>query len=147
MGGIDVMSLPLVNAILNSIACILLVTGYVLIRKGKQKEHKKVMILAFMVSTLFLISYISYHALRGGAVTSFGGEGDLLKLTYKFILVPHVLLAAVIPVLAPLTIWRGLSERFVAHKKLARWTLPIWLFVSVTGVLVYLMLYVWYPAQ
>lgn len=144
--GIEVMDLPMVNAILNSVATLLLIGGFVMIRQGRWKAHRAFMIGAFGVSTLFLVSYVTYHTIRQGVTTPFGGEGDLLILAYRFILFSHILLAAAVPFLAIVTLSRGLKERINAHRKIARWTLPIWLYVSVTGVLVYLMLYVWYPS-
>ena len=94
---------------------------------------------------LFLISYVTYHVLRGGMNTPFGGEG-MIRTVYFVILVTHIVLAAIVPVLAIITLRRGLAARFDPHRRIARWTLPIWLYVSVTGVLVYFMLYQWYPA-
>ncbi len=140
------MMLPRVNAILNGVATVLLVIGFVFIRRGKWKAHRNMMLAAFGVSVLFLISYVTYHALRGGLSTPFGGEGAVLVGVYYTILISHIILAAIVPVLAILTLNRGLRKRYVSHKKIARWTLPIWLYVSVTGVLVYLMLYEWFPA-
>ncbi len=142
---IDVMALPRVNAILNGIATVLLIIGLVMIRKGKWKAHRNVMLGAFGMSVLFLGSYLTYHYLRGGLSTPFGGEG-IIKGIYYFILITHVLLAAVVPVLAIITLNRGLRKRYPKHKTIARWTYPIWLYVSVTGVLVYLMLYEWFPS-
>ena len=146
MESFDVMALPRLNAILNRIATVLLVIGFLMIRQGKWKAHRNVMLGAFSVSVLFLVSYITYHALRGGVTTPFGGEGAVIIGLYRFILFSHIALAAVVPVLAIITLNRGLSRKFDRHKKIARWTYPIWLYVSVTGVLVYLMLYEWFPA-
>ncbi len=141
---IDVMILPAVNATLNGLATVLLLWGYVLIRQKRWQDHKKVMLAAFTVSVLFLISYVTYHALRGGMSTPFGGDGPI-RILYYAMLITHVLLAAIVPVLAILSISRGLAGRFDKHRKIARWTLPIWLYVSVTGVLIYFMLYQWFP--
>jgi uncharacterized membrane protein YozB (DUF420 family) len=141
----DVMVLPRVNATLNGIAAILLIIGYVLIRQGRWKAHRNVMLTAFGVSILFLCSYVTYHTIRGAAVTEFGGKQVLLIWTYRLILISHVILAAIVPVLAIITLSRGLRKRFVRHKAIARWTYPIWMYVSITGVLVYLMLYEWFP--
>lgn len=141
---IDVMALPRLNAILNGLATVLLIVGFVMIRRGKWKAHRNVMLSAFGVSVVFLISYLTYHYLRGGLSTPFGGEG-VIKVIYYFILITHIALAAVVPVLAIITLNRGLRKRYPQHKKIARWTYPIWLYVSVTGVLVYLMLYEWFP--
>lgn len=144
--GIEVMDLPGINATLNGIATILLVIGFYLIRRGRWKAHRNVMLAAFGMSVLFLISYLTYHYLRGGLTTPFGGEGAVLIGVYRFILFSHIILAALVPFLAIITLSRGLRNRVTAHRKIARWTLPIWLYVSITGVVVYLMLYVWYPA-
>lgn len=130
--------LPTVNAVLNGIATILLLTGYVLIRKGRQRQHRAAMLAAFSVSVLFLISYVTYHANAGSR--PFTGQGPI-RAVYFFILITHIVLAALVPPLAIVTLTRGLRERFDKHVPIARWTLPIWLYVSVTGVVVYLMLY------
>ncbi len=142
----DVMDLPLLNAVLNGTAMVLLIVGFALIRQGKWIAHRNVMLAAFSVSVLFLASYVTYHVLKGGVTTPFGGEDPALVMTYRIILFSHIVLAAIVPFLAIITLVRGLREKIAAHRKIARWTLPIWLYVSVTGVLVYLMLYVWFPA-
>jgi uncharacterized membrane protein YozB (DUF420 family) len=141
----DVMMLPALNATLNAIAMVLLLVGYYLIKQKRWEAHRSVMISAFAVSTLFLISYLTYHYLRGGMSTPFGGEG-IIRSVYYFILVTHIVLAAVTPVLAIMSLSRGLQRRYDRHRRIARWTFPIWLYVSVTGVLVYLMLYQWFPS-
>jgi uncharacterized membrane protein YozB (DUF420 family) len=130
--------LPLVNASLNATSAILLTGGYVLIRRGDIRRHKVAMISACVVSTFFLISYVIYHANAGSK--PFPGQGPI-RLVYFTILITHVVLAATIVPLALVTLVRGLRARFDAHIRIARWTLPIWLYVSVTGVIVYLMLY------
>jgi putative membrane protein len=130
--------LPALNATLNAIAASLLVTGYVLVRRGHVQQHRRVMLAAFATSTLFLISYVTYHARAGS--TPFPRHGPI-RAVYFTILITHVVLAAVVPVLALITLTLGLRARFDRHVVIARWTLPIWLYVSVTGVLVYLMLY------
>ena len=131
--------LPAVNASLNAVATVLLIYGYTLIRRGKREQHKKVMLSAFAVSIVFLISYLVYHAEVGSV--PYKGEG-VMRAIYFTILIPHVILAATVPVLAGITLWRVFEERFDKHRKIARITFPIWLFVSITGVMVYLMLYV-----
>ena len=143
----DVMMLPRINAILNSIATVMLITGFVFIKRGKWKAHRNSMLAAFGISVLFLVSYVTYHALRGGMNTPFGGEGAFLVGLYRFILFSHIVLAAIVPFLAIITLHRGLQKRYVHHKKIARWTFPIWLYVSITGVIVYLMLYEWFPGS
>jgi uncharacterized membrane protein YozB (DUF420 family) len=130
--------LPLVNASLNATSAILLTSGYLLIRRGDIRRHKVAMISACVVSTFFLISYVIYHANAGSK--PFPGRGPI-RLVYFTILITHVVLAATIVPLAVVTLVRALRARFDAHIRIARWTLPIWLYVSVTGVIVYLMLY------
>jgi uncharacterized membrane protein YozB (DUF420 family) len=130
--------LPLVNAILNGTAAVLLAAGYVQIRRGRRNLHHAFMLAAFVTSALFLLSYTIYHAHVGSR--PFTGQGAV-RLVYFAILLSHVVLAAAVPPLALVTLARALRGRFAAHARLARRTLPIWLYVSVTGVLVYLMLY------
>ena len=121
----------------------LLLTGYYLIKHRREHAHKRAMLSAFVVSILFLTCYVIYHAQEGSV--RFTGPPAAAYVYYS-ILIPHVLLAATVPVLAVLTIYFGLSDQ-PRHRRIARWTFPIWLYVSVTGVLVYLMLYHLYPAQ
>jgi putative membrane protein len=135
---VTIASLPLLNATLNGIATILLVTGYVLIRRRRIGAHRAAMIAAFTASVLFLTSYVIYHAHAGSR--PFPGRGAI-RAVYFAILISHVILAAIIPPLAALTLWRGLRGRFDRHVAIARWTLPLWLYVSVTGIIVYVMLY------
>ncbi len=135
--------LPTVNATLNGISAILLAIGYTLIRTGHWRTHKKVMLSAFAVSVLFLISYVVYHAKAGD--TLFQGQG-WIRPVYFTILISHIILAASIVPLAIITLRRALGNKFLKHKKIARWTLPIWFYVSVTGVIIYFMLYHWYPS-
>lgn len=130
--------LPLLNASLNATAGVLLVIGYVLIRRGRVRLHRASMIGACVVSTLFLTSYVIYHANIGSK--PFPGRGPI-RVVYFVILITHVILAAIVPPLALITLTRGLRARFERHVAIARWTLPIWLYVSVTGVIVYVMLY------
>jgi uncharacterized membrane protein YozB (DUF420 family) len=130
--------LPSVNAVLNATAAVLLIWGYTLIRRKRIAQHRKVMQTAFVVSCLFLVCYLVYHYQVGSV--RFPKTG-VLKTIYLSILGTHTLLAAAVPVLAIITLRRGLSARYDKHRRIARWTLPIWLYVSVTGVVVYLMLY------
>jgi uncharacterized membrane protein YozB (DUF420 family) len=130
--------LPSLNAALNAIAAVLLVWGYMLIRRKRIAMHRRVMLSAFVVSSLFLAGYLTYH-FRVGAVL-FRGTGAI-RAIYLGILGTHTVLAAAVPPLAIVTLRRGLAARFDKHRRLARWTLPIWLYVSVTGVVVYAMLY------
>ena len=133
--------LPAVNATLNAVAATLLVVGYVEIRRGRIRQHRRAMLAAFGTSALFLLSYVVYHANAGSR--PFTGQGPV-RTVYFAILATHVVLAAAILPLALVTLSRALAERFDRHVPIARWTLPIWLYVSVTGVIVYLMLYQWY---
>jgi len=135
---VDVHSLPAVNATLNGTAAALLVTGYTLIRKGRVYAHKRVMLTAFGVSVAFLICYLVYHAQVGSVHYPKTG---VIRIVYFTILITHTVLAACVPVLAVITLRRALRGDFQRHRRIARWTLPIWLYVSVTGVVVYLMLY------
>jgi uncharacterized membrane protein YozB (DUF420 family) len=130
--------LPVVNAMLNGIAAVLLVIGFTLIKNGRKDAHRKVMIAAFSVSVVFLICYLIYHSLAGVVYYSHTGP---IKTVYLSILFTHTVLAAIVPVLAIITLSRGLKANFKRHRAIAKWTLPIWLYVSVTGVVVYLMLY------
>ncbi|HWB83603.1 MAG TPA: DUF420 domain-containing protein [Bryobacteraceae bacterium] len=130
--------LPSINALLNATAAVLLVWGYTLIRRKKVQTHRKVMITAFAVSCLFLVGYLTYHFQVG--TVRFQKTGAI-RTVYLSILATHTVLAAIVPVLAIITLHRGLTKRFDKHRRIARWTLPIWLYVSVTGVVVYYMLY------
>jgi uncharacterized membrane protein YozB (DUF420 family) len=135
---ITIRDLPAVNAILNATAAVLLVWGYTLIRRHQKQNHKRVMIAAFITSCLFLVCYLVYHAHVGSVRFQHPGA---LRAVYLSILTTHTILAAAVPPLAIVTLNRALSSRFDKHRAIARWTLPIWLYVSVTGVVVYLMLY------
>lgn len=130
--------LPHLNALLNAVAAILLTTGFVFIRRGRVDLHRRCMLAAFATSALFLASYVTYHAQAGSR--PFEGTG-LVRTVYFSILIPHVVLAAVVLPLALVTLRRGLRRDDQRHRRIARWTLPTWLFVSVTGVAVYGMLY------
>jgi uncharacterized membrane protein YozB (DUF420 family) len=131
-------NLPAVNAVLNGVAAILLVWGYTLIRRKQIAAHRKVMLTAFAVSCVFLTCYLVYHFNAG--IVRFQKPG-WIRAVYLSILGTHTALAAATPVLAIVTLSRGLRARYDKHRRIARWTLPIWLYVSVTGVVVYLMLY------
>ena len=135
--------LPLVNALLNSTSTILLLCGFVLIRKKKVRQHRILMLTALSSSCLFLISYVVYHQAVGSI--PFRGVGPI-RMVYFTILGSHTLLAAAVPFLAGITLSRALRRKFSRHKAIARWTLPVWLYVSVTGVIIYIMLYQLYPA-
>jgi uncharacterized membrane protein YozB (DUF420 family) len=135
---ITLRDLPSVNAALNATAALLLVWGYRLIRRHRKEAHRKVMLSAFATSSLFLVCYLVYHFQVGSV--RFARTGAI-RAVYLGILATHTLLAAAVPPLAIVTLTRGLAGRFDRHRRIARWTLPIWLYVSVTGVVVYLMLY------
>jgi putative membrane protein len=135
--------LPAADATLNAIAAALLLAGYVLIKQGRELAHKRVMLAAFAVSTIFLACYLTYHIggrLVGRDELRFTGPSEIRRI-YLGILISHVLLAFTVPVLSIATIWLGLKDRREAHRRLAWWTFPIWLYVSVTGVVIYVMLY------
>jgi uncharacterized membrane protein YozB (DUF420 family) len=135
---VSLQDLPGVNAALNATTALLLTTGYVLIRRGHRRAHRAVMLGAFGVSSLFLASYLWYHAHAG--VVRFTGRG-WIRPVYFAILLSHTVLAAAIVPLVLVTLARGLRADFPRHARLARWTLPVWIYVSVTGVVVYVMLF------
>jgi uncharacterized membrane protein YozB (DUF420 family) len=141
---LSVDELPHVNAGLNCLATVLLVYGYRLIRRGREVAHRRVMLSCFGVSVLFLTSYLIYHA-HVPSVRFPQYPPSSVRTLYRIILFSHIVLAATVPILAPVTIFLGLTNRRRAHVRLARWTFPIWLYVSITGVVVYLMLYQLYP--
>ena len=133
-----VTELPALNATLNAISSVLLVTGWVFIHRGERQKHKVCMLAALVMSGLFLTSYVIYHAQVGSV--PFRGTG-WIRTVYFGVLIPHVILAAAVVPPILITVSRGLSAKYDQHRRIARWTLPIWLYVSVTGVIVYLMLY------
>jgi uncharacterized membrane protein YozB (DUF420 family) len=138
---IHIADLPALNAVLNATSAIFLAAGYILIRRGRVTPHKACMLAALVTSTLFLTSYVVYHARTGSR--PFPGVGPV-RYVYFSILITHVLLAMTILPLALVTATRGLRAQYERHVKIARWTLPLWLYVSVTGVVIYLMLYQMY---
>jgi putative membrane protein len=135
---VTVHDLPAVNATLNAISGILLVVAYLFIRARRIEQHRRTMIAAFVTSSLFLVCYVVYHAQVGSV--RFTRQGFVRPL-YFTILITHVTLAAAVLPLAIITLSRGLKARYSQHRRIARWTLPIWLYVSITGVLVYVLLY------
>ncbi len=139
----SVHDLPSLNAALNSVSTILLITGFGFIRARRIEAHRRCMWSALATSALFLVSYVTYHAQAGS--TRFEGQG-WIRPVYFAILLTHIVLAAAIVPLALVTLRRAVKEDFVRHRRLARWTLPIWLYVSVTGVVIYVLLYHVYPA-
>ena len=139
--------LPHVNASLNALATVLLVAGYVLIKRRQEAAHKWTMLACFAVSVVFLASYLTYHYQLEVVSKRFPSyPPPSVRYFYYSILLTHIILAAAVPFLAIATIWLGLADKRRAHVRLARWTFPIWLYVSITGVIVYLMLYQIYPA-
>lgn len=139
-----VSDLPLVNASLNGMSTVFLLAGFTFIKNEMKQAHILSMISALLTSTLFLASYVTYHALKHGIVTRFTHEGWPKQL-YYFILFTHIPLAFLTVPLVFMTIIPAFRARYDRHRAIAKWTFPIWLYVSVTGVLVYLMLYVWFP--
>lgn len=135
---LSVHDLPVVDAVLNSTAAVLLLVAHSKIKQRKIDEHKKLMIAAFVVSMAFLACYLTYHYKVG--VVYFTKHG-WVRTTYLWILATHTILASIVPFLAIITLYLGLKRRDARHRKIARWTYPIWLYVSVTGVVVYLLLY------
>jgi putative membrane protein len=133
------LSHPALNATLNGLAAILLVGGYAAIRSGKMELHKKFMLSAFFVSCAFLVSYVIYHV-RIHQVIHFQGQG-WIRPVYFTLLISHTILAVVIVPLILITLRRAWTEKFDKHRRIARWTLPLWFYVSVTGVIVYFMVY------
>jgi uncharacterized membrane protein YozB (DUF420 family) len=138
--------LPAIEATLNGVATVLITTGFILIKKGNRTAHRACMLSAAAASALFLVFYLTYHALMRGAHTPFGGEGAI-RWVYFVILWTHIPLAALIAFLVPKTFIFALKGEFERHRAWARVTFPIWFYVSITGVLVYLFLYQWWPAR
>jgi uncharacterized membrane protein YozB (DUF420 family) len=131
---------PALNAFLNGTSAVLIGAGYYCIKTGRRDAHHRLMLSAFATSTLFLVSYLYYHLVLRAGVTRFQGTG-IWRPVYFSILISHTILAAVIVPLILITLYRALKGNFTRHKAVARWTFPIWLYVSVTGVVIYLMLY------
>jgi uncharacterized membrane protein YozB (DUF420 family) len=136
--------LPHLNALLNSTSALFLIAGFSFIRAGRIQAHRTCQVTAVVTSTLFLVSYLTYHYYHGD--TPFPGQG-MVRPFYFAILISHVILAIVIVPLVLITLYRAVRLDFIRHRRIARWTLPLWLYVSVTGVIVYLMLYHIYPSQ
>jgi uncharacterized membrane protein YozB (DUF420 family) len=138
--------IPTLNAALNATATVLITAGFILIKLGKREAHRAAMLTAGTVSALFLIGYVTHKILVRGVHTPFGGESPALRAFYYTMLVSHIILAIGIAYLVPRTFLFAIKGDLVSHKKWARFTFPIWYYVSVTGVLVYFFLYVWWPA-
>jgi uncharacterized membrane protein YozB (DUF420 family) len=138
-------ALPAVNAALNGTATLLLLTGFVLVKTERKVAHRNCMVAAFCVSAIFLVTYVTHKILVRGVHTPFGGEGIIAGLYYAM-LISHILLAMIIVPLIFVTMAHAIKARYDRHRAWARWTYPLWLYVSITGVLVYFMLYQWFPA-
>jgi putative membrane protein len=136
--------LPIVNASLNALSGVWLLIGYFLIRRKRIQAHKRFMLAACITSIIFLISYLTYHYL--GGMTRFAGTG-WSRPVYFALLTSHTILAVTIVPLAILSVLNGLKMRVAQHRRVARWTFPLWMYVSVTGVLVYFFLYHWFPSR
>lgn len=140
----NVSDLPLVNASLNALSTVFISAGWYLVRRGRWRQHVVCMVIALITSTLFLASYLTYHYARGGQATQFSGTG-WIRPVYFTILITHILLAFAIVPMVVATLVPAIRRRWTKHARVGRWTMPVWLYVSVTGVIVYLMLYQWYP--
>ena len=140
----DFSVLPAVNALLNGCASVLLIWGRVAIRRGQEEFHKRLMLAAFGVSSVFLVSYVTHKASRDFENTTYNAVG-LAKTLYLLMLATHIPLAAAVPVMALLLIRFAMTDQRERHRRLARWAWPIWMYVGVTGVLIYLVLYHWNP--
>jgi putative membrane protein len=138
--------IPTLNAALNATATVLILTGFVLIKRGARDAHRATMLTAGVVSAVFLVGYVTHKVLMRGLHTPFGGENPALRAFYYTMLITHIILAMAIAYLVPRTFLFAIKGDFVAHKRWAKFTFPIWLYVSVTGVLVYFFLYQWWPA-
>ena len=143
LGEVDVTFLPKLHALLNSLTAIALLTGYYFIKNKNIRGHRFSMVTAFTLSAFFLISYVTYH--YQASPTSYGGTGSL-KTIYYFILITHIILAAVIVPLVLLSVYFAVSDQITRHRKISRWTFPIWLYVAVTGVVVYFMIAPYYTS-
>ena len=137
--------IPAINACLNGLATVLMTVGFVFIKSGNKEGHRKMMLSAGTVSAIFLVGYVAHKIMVRGVHTPFGGEGAI-RTVYYVMLISHILLAISIAYLVPRTFLLAIKGDFDRHRKWARWTFPIWYYVSITGVLVYLFLYQWWPA-
>ena len=138
--------IPTLNAALNATATVLISLGFVFIKQGKREAHRAMMLTAGVVSAVFLVGYVTHKVLMHGIHTPFGGENPALRAFYYTMLFSHIVLASAIAYLVPRTFLFAIRGDIVTHRKWARFTFPIWYYVSVTGVLVYLFLYIWWPA-
>ena len=141
----SIQDIPALNACLNGLATLLMTAGFIFIKSGNREAHRKMMLSAGTVSAIFLVGYVTHKILVRGVHTPFGGEG-VIRSIYYTMLISHILLAISIAYLVPRTFWLAIKGDFERHKKWAKWTFPIWYYVSVTGVLVYFFLYRWWPS-
>lgn len=141
-----IQDIPTLNAALNATATLLITAGFIFIKRGNREAHRACMLTAGAVSAVFLVGYVAHKILIHGVHTPFGGEGAALRAVYFTMLVTHIILAIAIAYLVPRTFLFAIKGDYVTHKKWAKFTFPIWYYVSVTGVLVYFSLYVWWPA-
>jgi len=139
--------IPTLNAALNATATVLITIGFIFIKQGKKEAHRATMLTAGVVSAVFLVGYVTHKILMRGIHTPFGGENPTLRAFYYTMLISHIILAISIAYLVPRTFLFAIRGDYITHKKWARFTFPIWYYVSVTGVLVYFFLYVWWPAN
>ena len=142
----SVQDIPALNAALNALATVLMTAGFIFIKRGQRDAHRAAMLSAGAVSAVFLIGYVAHKILVRGVHTPFGGEGAI-RTVYYAMLLSHIVLAIAIAWLVPRTFWLALRGDYERHKRWARFTYPIWYYVSVTGVLVYFFLYVWWPKR
>lgn len=138
--------IPAINACLNGLATVLLSLGFIFIKSGNREAHRKCMISAVIVSAVFLIGYVGHKILVQGVHTPFGGEGTI-RTVYYTMLISHIILAIAIAYLVPRTFLLAIKGDFDRHRAWARWTFPIWYYVSITGVLVYFFIYQWWPSE
>ncbi len=141
-----VQDIPALNATLNALATVLISAGFIFIHLGRKEAHRRAMLSAGVVSAVFLVGYVLHKVLVRGVHTPFGGEGAI-RTVYYVMLISHILLAIAIAWLVPRTFWLAIKGDYERHRRWARFTFPIWYYVSVTGVLVYFFLYVWWPAK
>jgi len=141
-----VQDLPALNATLNGLAAVWLLLGFRAIRQKRESVHKRYMLLAVATSTLFLASYLTYHLAKEGGLTRFPEAYPVARMVYRVVLFTHSVLATFTVPMVGITLWHALRGNLPRHRRLARWTLPIWFYVSVTGVLIYFTLYHWFPA-
>ena len=140
----QVSDIPTINAILNAISTVLMTAGFFFIKRKQVERHRACMVSAFMVSVVFLIGYVTHKIMMRGVHTPFAGEG-VIRTFYYLMLITHIILAIGMVPLILQTLWLAIRDDVARHRKWARWTFPIWYYVSVTGVLIYLFLYTWFP--